>query len=62
MLIMHVILTMIDVVMHRQGRGEILLIYLFGHLFCISTYLDCDLLKHYGANAQNTYRRMYKSY
>ena len=67
MLIMRVILMMVDVVMHRQGRvtwriTRFLLIKLFCQSFCISTYLDCDLLEHYGANAQNTYRRIYKSY
>ena len=46
----------------HMTNHEILLIKLFGQLFCISTYLDCDLLEHYGANAQNTYRRIYKSY
>ena len=30
--------------------------------FCISTRLDYDHLEHYGANAQNTYRRIHKSY
>ena len=30
--------------------------------FCISTCLDYDHLEHYGANAQNTYRRIHKSY
>ena len=67
MLITRVILMMVDVVMHRQGRvtwriTRFLLIKLFCQSFCISTYLDCDLLEHYGANAQNTYRRIYKSY
>ena len=29
---------------------------------CISTCLDYDHLEHYGANAQNTYRRIHKPY
>ena len=35
---------------------KILLIKLFGRLFCISTYLDCDLLEHYGANTSRINR------
>ena len=34
---------------------EILLIKLIGELFCISTYLDCDLLEHYGAKYLQTH-------
>ena len=30
--------------------------------FYISTCLDYDHMEHYGANAQNTYRRIHKSY
>ena len=67
MLITCVILMMIDVVMHGQGRvtwrtTRFLLIKLFCQSFCISTCLDYDHLEHYGANAQNTYRRIHKSY
>ena len=35
----------------HMTNHEILLIKLFGRLFCISMYLDCGLLEHYGANA-----------
>ena len=67
MLITRAILMMIDVVMHGQGRvtwrtTRFLLIKLFCQSFCISTCLDYDHLEHYGANAQNTYRRIHKSY
>ena len=53
--------------MHGQGRvtwrtTRFLLINLFGQLFCILTWLDYNHLEHYGANAQNTYRRIDKSY
>ena len=64
-----VILMMIDVVMHGPGQGRatwrttrFLPIKLFCQSFCISTCLDYDHLEHYGANAQNTYRRIHKSY
>ena len=57
------------IIMKRRQTGpghmtnhEILLIKFFGQLFCISTYLDGDLPEHYSANAQNTYRRIYKYY
>ena len=51
----------------RTGPGHMtntrfLLIKLFCQSFCISTCLDYDHLEHYGANAQNTYRRIHKSY
>ena len=67
MLITRVILMTIDVVMHGQGRvtwrtTRFLLVKLFCQSFCISTCLDYDHLEHYGANAQNTYRRIHKSY
>ena len=67
MLITRVILMMIDVVMHGQSRvtwrtTRFLLIKLFCQSFCISTCLDYDHLEHYGANAQNTYRRLHKPY
>ena len=67
MLITRVILMIIDVVMHGQGRvlwetTRFLVIKLFCQSFCISTCLDYDHLEHYGANAQNTYRRIHKSY
>ena len=66
-LITRVILMIIDVVMHGQGRvlwetTRFLVIKLFCQSFCISTCLDYDHLEHYGANAQNTYRRIHKSY
>ena len=66
MLITRVILMMIDVVMHGQGRvtwrtTRFLLIKLFCQSFCISTCLDYDHPEHHGANAQNTYRRIHKS-
>ena len=58
---------MIDVVMLGCGRvtwrtTRFLPIKLFCKSFCISTCLDYDYLEHYGANAQNTYRRIHKSY
>ena len=67
MLITRVILMMIDVVIHGQGRvtwqtTRFLVIKLFCQSFCISTCLDYDHLEHCGANAQNTYRRIHKSY
>ena len=73
MLITCVILMMIDVVMHRQGRVtwrttgrikriRIWRIKLFCQSFYISTYLDYDHPECHGANAQNTYRRIHKSY
>ena len=67
MLTTRVILMMIDVVMHGQGRvtcrtTRFLPIKRFCHLFCISTCLDYYHLEHCGANAQNTYRRVHKSY
>ena len=67
MLITHVILMMTDVLMHGQGQvtwrtTRFLLIKLFCYSLSILTYLDCDHLEHYGGNAQNTYRRMHKSY
>ena len=67
MLIRRVILLMIDVVMHGQGwvtwrTTRFLLTKLFWQSFCISTCLDYDHLEHYGANAQNTYRHIHKSY
>ena len=37
-------------------------IKLFCQLFCISTCLDYDHPEHHGANAQNTYRRIHRSY
>ena len=48
MLITRVILMMIDVVIHGQGRVTwritgFLLIKLFGQFFCISTYLDWNV-------------------
>ena len=51
---MRVILRMIDVVVHGQGRvtqrtARFLLIKLFCQLFCISTCLDNDHLEYYGA-------------
>ena len=63
MLITRVMLMMIDVVMHGQGRvtwrimGSLRI-----KVFCISTCLDYDHTEHHGANAQNTYRRIHKSY
>ena len=67
MLITRVILMIIDVVMPGQGRftwrtTRFLLIQLFCQSFGVSTCLDYDHLEHYGANAQNTYRRIHKSY
>ena len=67
MLITRVILIMIDVVMHRQGRvtwrtTRFLVIKLLYRSFCISTCLDYDRLEYYSANAQNTHRRIHKSY
>ena len=66
-LITRVILMMIDAVMHGQGQvtwrtTRFLLIKLFYRSFCISTCLDYDHPEHYGANAQNTYRRIHKSH
>ena len=51
----------------RTGPGHMtntrfLLRKLFCRSFCISTCLDYDHLKHYSANARNTYRRIHKSY
>ena len=65
--ITRVILRMIDVVMHGQGRvtwrtTRFLLLKLFGQSFCILTCLDYDHQEHYSANAQNTYRCIHKSY
>ena len=73
-----VILMMIDVVMHRQGRVTWRTIRFFSsntllsaslYLFwgcCFgdggATILFYDHLELYGANAQNTYRRIQKSY
>ena len=37
-------------------------IKLFCQSFCISTCLDFGHPEHHGANAQNTYRRIHKSY
>ena len=67
MLITRVILMMINVVLHGQSRvtwrtTRILVIKLFCQSFWISTRLDYDHLEQYGANAQNTYRRIHKSY
>ena len=67
MLITRVILIMMDVIMHGQGRvtwrtTRFLLIKLFYRSFCIWTCLDNGHLEYYGANAQNTYRRTHKSY
>ena len=47
---------------HKTNREIFFLIKLFCQSFCISTCLDYDHLEHYGANAQNTYRRIHKSY
>ena len=51
----------------RTGPGHMtntrfLLRKLFCRSFCISTCSDYDHLKHYSANARNTYRRIHKSY
>ena len=58
MLITHVILTWRSHA--RTGPGHMTNHEIFAYkLFCYSlsilTYLDCDHLEHYGANAQNTY-------
>ena len=67
MLITRVILMVIGVVMHGQGRvtrwtTRFLLIKLFFQSFCVSTCLDYDHLEYYGANAQNSHKRIHKSY
>ena len=66
MLITRVILMMIDVVMHGQGRvtwrTRDFCPLNSCQSFCISMCLDYDYLEHYGANAQNTYRRIHKSH
>ena len=67
MLITRVILKMIDVVMHGQGRVTgrttgFLPVKFFCLLICVSMCLDYDHPEHHGANAQNTYRRINKSY
>ena len=46
----------------HMTNTRFLLIKLFCRSFCISTCLDYDHLKHYSANARNTYRRIHKSY
>ena len=47
---------------HMTNHEIFFVIKLISPSFCISTCLDYDPLEHYGANAQNTYRRIYKLY
>ena len=62
MLVYRMTLVTLRLLHKNLGSLQDLLGKWFTPFLCISTYLDCDLLEHYSANAQNTYRRIYKSY